>query len=100
MKKGFQRHIGRVLPKAKTIFMSAIKDVTDRSLDYSDESAIPFWKEAYYSLIMLQKILDECDDLCFERDLEVCIVASKKWISNSSTSILSEKHILHFVSVF
>ena len=76
MKKGFQRHIGRVLPRARTIFMSAIKDVTDRSLDYSDEAAIPLWKEAYYSLIMLEKILHECGDLCFEQDLEVCIVAS------------------------
>lgn len=73
--KVIRRHIGRVLPKAKTIFMSAIKDVTERSLDYSDEAAIPFWKEAYYSLIMLEKILNKFDDLCFEQDLEVCIVA-------------------------
>lgn len=72
VKKGFQKHITVVLPKARTILKSAIKDVNDVSQDYSDEATIPSWKEAYYSLIMLEKILHEFHDLCFEGDLEVC----------------------------
>lgn len=72
MKKEFEKHISSLLPRARTIFKSAISEVTNRSEDYTDESTIPFWKEAYYSLIMLEKILHEFPDLCFERDLEVC----------------------------
>lgn len=70
MKKEFEKHISSLLPRARTIFKSAISEVTNRSEDYTDESTIPFWKEAYYSLIMLEKILHEFPDLCFERDLE------------------------------
>ncbi|KAM6544664.1 hypothetical protein CsatB_025400 [Cannabis sativa] len=70
-KKGFEKHIrSSVLPRARTILKSAIDDYNDRSQDYSDEATIPFWKEAYYSLIMLEKILHEFHDLCFEEDLE------------------------------
>ncbi|XP_062109162.1 uncharacterized protein LOC133819824 isoform X2 [Humulus lupulus] len=70
LKKGFQKHISSVLPRARTVLKSAINDFNDKSQDYSDEATIPFWKEAYYSLIMFEKILQEFHDLCFEGDLE------------------------------
>ncbi|PON57236.1 Coatomer beta subunit [Trema orientale] len=70
VKKGFQRHISSVLPKAKSILKSVTNAINETSQDHSDEATIPLWKEAYYSLIMLEKILHQFHDLCFERDLE------------------------------
>lgn len=72
MKKGFRKHIGSVLPVARSILQSTINGVTERSLGFSDEVTVPFWKEAYYSLIMLEKMLHQFRDICFQTDLEVC----------------------------
>lgn len=72
MKKGFQKHVSSVLPVARSILQSTINGVTNRPLDFSDEVTVPFWKEAYYSLIMLEKMLHQFRDICFHTDLEVC----------------------------
>ncbi|XP_004305310.1 PREDICTED: small subunit processome component 20 homolog [Fragaria vesca subsp. vesca] len=67
MKKRFHKHINNVLQVTKRILQSAIDAVTH---DSPHETAIPFWKEAFYSLVMLEKILNRFHDLCFDRDLE------------------------------
>ncbi|XP_062008273.1 U3 small nucleolar RNA-associated protein 20 [Rosa rugosa] len=67
MKKRFHKHINSVLKVTKSILQSAIDAVTH---DSPHETAIPFWKEAFYSLVMLEKILNQFHDLCFDRDLE------------------------------
>lgn len=70
MEKGFQRHVNRVLPVTQKIVRSAINVITDKELDISEESTVAFWREAYYSLIMLEKMLHQFHELCFESDLE------------------------------
>lgn len=70
MNKSFRKYISSVLPVSRNILKSAVNVVTNRTLDLSDE-ALRFWKEAYYSLVMLEKILHQFHDLGFERDLEV-----------------------------
>lgn len=71
LKKSLEKYIHSALPVSKKILQSAVKVVASEPLlDHSD-AAIPFWKEAYYSLVMLEKILNCFHDLCFERDLEV-----------------------------
>ncbi|PRQ50697.1 hypothetical protein RchiOBHm_Chr2g0136151 [Rosa chinensis] len=69
MKKRFHKHISSVLQVTKSILQSAIDAVTH---DSPHETAIPFWKEAFYSLVMLEKILNQFHDLSFDKDLEVC----------------------------
>jgi U3 small nucleolar RNA-associated protein 20 len=76
MKKKFQIHVNRVLPVTRKILQSAIS----RQLDVSEETAVAFWKEAYYSLVMLEKMLHQFRDLCFETDLEVCLSLNKVYI--------------------
>ena len=71
MKKSFQRHISSILPVTKSILHSAIDAFTNSQMDLPDEATIPFWKEAYYSLVMLEKMLHQFRDLSLERDLEV-----------------------------
>lgn len=71
MKTEFQRHISTILPVARSILQSTISGVTNTPLTVCDEFIVPFWKEAYYSLIMLEKMLHQFQDMCFKRDLEV-----------------------------
>lgn len=70
MMKGFQRHLNSVWPVMRSILLSAV-DVKNKQLELSDEATVPFWKEAYYSLIMLEKILHEFPELRLGKDLEV-----------------------------
>ncbi|KAA3480361.1 small subunit processome component 20-like protein isoform X2 [Gossypium australe] len=70
MKKNFQRHISSILPVTTRILHSAIDAFTNMMMDLPDEVTIPFWKESYYSLIMLEKMLHHFRDLIFERELE------------------------------
>lgn len=70
LKKGFYRHINTILPVTRRILQSSVDVITDRKVD-SSESSIPYWKEAYYSLVMLEKLIHQFNKLCFARDLEV-----------------------------
>lgn len=71
LKKGFHKHVDCILPVTHRILRSSIDAVTDEQMDFSVESIVPHWKEAYYSLVMLEKMIHQFHDLCFSRDLEV-----------------------------
>ncbi|TYJ14812.1 hypothetical protein E1A91_A10G142700v1 [Gossypium mustelinum] len=96
MKKNFQRHISSILPVTKRILHSAIDAFTNMMMDLPDEATIPFWKESYYSLIMLEKMLHHFHDLIFERELEVIwemicelLLHPHAWLRNVSNRLLS-----------
>ncbi|GMH20278.1 hypothetical protein Nepgr_022119 [Nepenthes gracilis] len=76
MKKGFQKHISTVLlmsvkedenSRMMTILQAAVKVLVSEKLDYSDQPMILYWKEAYYSLVLFQKILLQFPEVCFEK---------------------------------
>jgi len=71
MKRGFQKHISSILPVMRKIMLSAEAVLNDAQLNLSDQETIPFWKEAYFSLVLLEKILTQFPDLLFARDVEV-----------------------------
>ncbi|OMO92169.1 Down-regulated-in-metastasis protein [Corchorus capsularis] len=97
MKNSFQRHIiSSILPVTKSILRSAIDAFTHTQMDLSDEYTIPFWKEAYYSLVMLEKMLNQFCDLSLERDLEdvwemICelLLHPHSWLRNVSNRLLA-----------
>ncbi|XP_031259480.1 small subunit processome component 20 homolog isoform X1 [Pistacia vera] len=96
MKRNFQRHISAVLPVTRSILQSTINIVRDGQLDLSDEVTIPFWKEAYYSLVLLEKILCQFPDLIFDRDLEniweaICelMLHPHTWLRNRSNRLIA-----------
>ncbi|KAB1206516.1 hypothetical protein CJ030_MR7G000028 [Morella rubra] len=70
MKRGFERHVNRVLHVARKILQSAIGVVTSRQLNVAEEPDVAFWREAYYSLVMLEKMLHQFHELCLKSDLE------------------------------
>ncbi|KAL7177187.1 hypothetical protein ACSBR2_030511 [Camellia fascicularis] len=102
MRKGFQKHVNGVLPVMRSIFQSAINVLTNGQLDLSVEATVPFWKEAYYSLVLLEKILHQFHDLFLAKDLEdiwemisELLLHPHMWLRDVSNRLVS----LYFASV-
>nr|KYP57020.1 U3 small nucleolar RNA-associated protein 20 [Cajanus cajan] len=101
--KGFHKHINCILPVTNSILSvtncilhSAIDAVTNKQEGFSAESIIPLWKEAYYSLVMLEKMINQFCDFCFTKDLEdiweaVCemLLHPHSWIRNKSVRLIA-----------
>ncbi|KAF2288910.1 hypothetical protein GH714_022732 [Hevea brasiliensis] len=96
MNKSFQKHISSILPVSKTILQAAVGVASESpALDLHDE-AVPLWKEAYYSLVLLEKILHHFHDLSFEKDFEdiweaVCelLLHPHPWLRNISSRLVA-----------
>ncbi|KAL2508708.1 ARM repeat superfamily protein [Forsythia ovata] len=95
MRKGFEKHLSSVLEAMRRMLQSAVTALTCEQ-DISDEAVIPWWKEAYYSLIMLEKILHQFHNLCFACDLEdiwetICefLLHPHLWLRNISNRLVS-----------
>ncbi|XP_057544903.1 uncharacterized protein LOC130824041 isoform X1 [Amaranthus tricolor] len=69
-KRGFQKHIKEVLPVMKMIVQSTFDVLNGGQLNLLDQDTIPLWKDAYYSFILLEKILTQFPDLFFSMDTE------------------------------
>ena len=59
----------------RRILQSAVNHIAISQLNVSNEAVVPLWKEAYYSLVLLEKILNQFQKLGFEKDLEVHITS-------------------------
>lgn len=70
MKKGFVKHIDVIFPVMRHIFPSAV-NILKSDDNHQDPSTVPLWKEAYYSLVLFEKILVQFPELCLGKDLEV-----------------------------
>ncbi|KAI8566257.1 hypothetical protein RHMOL_Rhmol02G0025800 [Rhododendron molle] len=99
MKEGFKEHINGVLPVMRSIFRSAVDVLKIGPLDLSVETT---WKGAYYSLIMLEKILHQFRDRCLAIDLEdiwdtICelLLHPHMWLRD----VLNRLVALYFASV-
>ncbi|CAH2077407.1 unnamed protein product [Thlaspi arvense] len=68
--KTFRKHIYSTLQDTKTILESAVNASSLQLQVTVEEASIPFWKEAFYSLVMIEKMLEKFPDLCFGKDLE------------------------------
>ncbi|XP_077215224.1 ARM repeat superfamily protein [Tasmannia lanceolata] len=96
LKKGFQTHISKILRVGQSIMTSALEIAKHKELDCSNEVAIPLWKEAYYSLVMLEKILLQFPELCSQKDLEeiweaICkfLLYPHLWLRNISNQLVA-----------
>ncbi|VFR01143.1 unnamed protein product [Cuscuta campestris] len=69
MGNSFQEYVAQVLPVMRNILQSASEVLTDKQLGIS-EDVISLWKEVYYSLVLLEKILHQFIALCFTKELE------------------------------
>ncbi|CAL1353831.1 unnamed protein product [Linum trigynum] len=88
-----QKHIDIILPDIEKILRSASEAVIEAP-DHSDES-IPYWKEAYYSLVLLEKIVKRFTELGFESKFEdlwesviQSLVHPHTWLRNVSSRLV------------
>ncbi|KAI8539167.1 hypothetical protein RHMOL_Rhmol09G0160300 [Rhododendron molle] len=65
-----EEYINHVLPVMRSIFQSAVDVLKNRQLGVSAEATDCSWKGAYYSLILLEKILHHFHGLCLAGHLE------------------------------
>lgn len=96
LKDGFQKHIDSLLPVMKTILQSAVDVLTNNQVNLSNDATISSWKEAYYSLVLFEKILNQFPKLCFRKDLEdlweaICelLLHPHQWLRNISSRLVS-----------
>lgn len=89
MKKSFQAHIEDVRPRAVHILKCAITANGDGKPVAGEEDMLAFWQEAYYSLIMLEKLLLQFPEVSFHKDIEeiwdlICslLVHPHMWLRN------------------
>ncbi|KAL6505575.1 hypothetical protein OROHE_022954 [Orobanche hederae] len=92
--KRFQLHLIKVA--MKNILQSAAIAVGSSRQDSSDDPVIPFWKEAYYSLVMLEKILSQFQTMFLDSEIQdiweiICefLLHPHIWLQNISCRILS-----------
>ncbi|KAG9136707.1 hypothetical protein Leryth_004489 [Lithospermum erythrorhizon] len=98
MKTGFQKHISsNLLEKMRSILLSAMHVQQD-----SSDNSTPFWKEAYYTLIMLEKLLHQFPSLILNHEFKsiwetICelLLHQHLWLRNISNRLLG----IYFVAV-
>ncbi|MQL78120.1 hypothetical protein Taro_010527 [Colocasia esculenta] len=92
LKKGFRIHVDNILPVAKRIMESSISMATSKEVG----DAVPLWKEAYYTLVMLEKMLSQYPELYFNRSNKdlweaICkfLLHPHAWLRGISNRILA-----------
>nr|GEV01026.1 hypothetical protein [Tanacetum cinerariifolium] len=96
MKKRFAEYINTVLSIMREILPSAVKIIKDGQSDLSSVAAVPLWKEAYYSLVLFEKILGQFPELVLREDLEdmwglICefLLHPHIWLRNISNRLIA-----------
>ncbi|KAI3984708.1 hypothetical protein MKX01_039325 [Papaver californicum] len=96
LKKRFQSHVKIVLPVHKKIMKYALDGITKQPDTTNEESRTLYWKQTYYSMIMLEKILREFPELYWEKDFEdiweaICelLLYPHMWIRNVSNRLIA-----------
>lgn len=96
LKKGFQRHIENTLRVAKGILELSVDASTNQVAVSDNECGIPYWKEAYYTLVLLEKMLIHFPDLYFDKNLEEAwemvvklLLHPHMWLRNISARLVA-----------
>ncbi|KAL3360047.1 hypothetical protein AABB24_016514 [Solanum stoloniferum] len=96
LKDGFQKYIDCLLPVMRNILQSAVNILTNKQVDLPNDATISSWKEAYYSLVLFEKILNQFPKLCFRKELEdlweaICelLLHPHLWLRNISNRLVA-----------
>lgn len=96
VKDGFQKYIDSLLPVLRNILLSAVSVLTNKHVDLPNDATASSWKEAYYSLVLFEKILNQFPKLCFRKDLEdlwetICelLLHPHLWLRNISNRLVA-----------
>ncbi|KAL9664606.1 hypothetical protein QQ045_020011 [Rhodiola kirilowii] len=80
-KEEFERHISKIVPAIERFLLSAPTEVAENEPEVNSPS-VHSWKAAYYSLVLLEKVLQVFDGLYFSKDLLSIWSATCNLLSN------------------
>ncbi|XP_057867600.2 uncharacterized protein LOC131074886 isoform X2 [Cryptomeria japonica] len=96
MKKSFQAHVEDVRSRAIDILKCAVAAASNEKSEAADIEMLAFWQEAYYSLIMLEKLLHQSPEISLHKDFEeiwdlICslLVHPHVWLQNISGRLIA-----------
>ncbi|KAL6615458.1 hypothetical protein ACP70R_037728 [Stipagrostis hirtigluma subsp. patula] len=90
------KHLKSILAVAKKIIESSIIASGEIQIDLTDETVLPFWKEAYHTVAMMERLLQRFPELYFEQNMEeiwlvVCklLIHPHSMLRNMSSSLVA-----------
>ncbi|KAL6881997.1 hypothetical protein ACP4OV_011469 [Aristida adscensionis] len=90
------KHLKSILAVAKKIMESSVIASGVIQTEITDESVLPFWKEAYHSVAMMERLLQRFPELYFEQNMEeiwimVCklLIHPHSMLRNMSSSLIA-----------
>jgi U3 small nucleolar RNA-associated protein 20 len=67
---GIGKHLNNILANAKQIMECSVI-ASGGQVDLADETCLPFWKESYHSIAMMERLLARFPELYFKQNMEV-----------------------------
>uniref|UniRef100_A0A0E0C3V7 Uncharacterized protein n=1 Tax=Oryza meridionalis TaxID=40149 RepID=A0A0E0C3V7_9ORYZ len=67
---GIGKHLNNILANAKQIMECSVIASGGLQVDLADETCLPFWKESYHSIAMMEKLLARFPELYFKQNME------------------------------
>ncbi|KAF0916337.1 hypothetical protein E2562_005936 [Oryza meyeriana var. granulata] len=67
---GIGKHLNSILAVAKQIMECSVIASEGQQLDLTDETCLPFWKESYHSIAMMERLLVRFPELYFKQNME------------------------------
>lgn len=102
LKKGFQKHIVDIMQVANNILESCNNATSTKECNHGNEPIVHFWKEAYYSLVMLEAMVVQFPQIFYDREYEEMwekvikfLLHPHVWLRNISNRLVA----LHFAAV-
>ncbi|XP_071696721.1 uncharacterized protein [Rutidosis leptorrhynchoides] len=95
-KEDFTKHINDIFIVMRRMLTSAVNLSINGQTVPSNGETVPLWKEAYYSLVLFEKILLQFPELLFRKDLEdmwelICefLLHPHIWLRNISSRVFT-----------
>jgi U3 small nucleolar RNA-associated protein 20 len=83
---GIGKHLESILAVAKQITEYSVTASRGVQLYLTGETSLPFWKEAYHSIAMMERLLLQFPELYFKQNTEVYLPF---WLLHCSYNCLS-----------
>uniref|UniRef100_A0A0D3EQK8 Uncharacterized protein n=1 Tax=Oryza barthii TaxID=65489 RepID=A0A0D3EQK8_9ORYZ len=81
---GIGKHLNNILANAKQIMECSVI-ASGGQVDLADETCLPFWKESYHSIAMMERLLARFPELYFKQNMEQTTSPHQFWSSLSSS---------------
>lgn len=92
---GIGKHLNNILANAKQIMECSVI-ASGGQVDLADETCLPFWKESYHSIAMMERLLARFPELYFKQNMEeiwmiVCklLIHPHSMLRNISSSLVA-----------